>query len=68
MSGYHSKPVGLLNVNNFYLPLTQFLQQVADQGFMKHDYLNTLHISDSPQALMQQFDDYQPKNYDRWAK
>ena len=66
--GYHNKPVGLLNINDFYRPLSHFLQQVADQGFMRHDYLNTLHIRDSPLALLQQFDDYQPKYYDRWAK
>ncbi|HIE0170533.1 TPA: TIGR00730 family Rossman fold protein [Serratia marcescens] len=66
--GYHNKPVGLLNVNGFYRPLSQFLEHVADQGFMRHDYLGTLHISESAQTLLQQFDDYQPKNYDRWAK
>ncbi|MFI8416948.1 TIGR00730 family Rossman fold protein [Serratia sp. NPDC078593] len=66
--GYHSKPVGLLDVNGFYHPLNAFLQHVADQGFMRHDYLSTLHLSDSPQTLLQQFDDYQVKNYDRWAK
>ncbi|PYA94926.1 LOG family protein, partial [Serratia marcescens] len=59
---------GLLNVNGFYRPLSQFLEHVADQGFMRHDYLGTLHISESAQTLLQQFDDYQPKNYDRWAK
>ncbi|KFK94464.1 MULTISPECIES: TIGR00730 family Rossman fold protein [unclassified Serratia (in: enterobacteria)] len=66
--GYHNKPVGLLNVNDFYRPLSGFLQQVADQGFMRQDYLDTLHISDSAQTLLQQLDDYQAKNYDRWAK
>lgn len=59
--GYHNKPVGLLNVNGFYRPLSQFLEHVADQGFMRHDYLGTLHISESAQTLLQQFDDYQPK-------
>ncbi|MNH37518.1 LOG family protein YvdD [compost metagenome] len=66
--GYHNKPVGLLDVNGFYRPLNNFLQHVADQGFMRHDYLGTLHLSESPHTLLQQFDDYQPKNYDRWAK
>ncbi|CAI0779665.1 LOG family protein yvdD [Serratia rubidaea] len=66
--GYHNKPVGLLDVNGFYRPLNHFLQHVADQGFMRHDYLDTLHTSDSASVLLQQFDDYQPKNYDRWAK
>ena len=28
---------------------------------MRHDYLGTLHISESAQTLLQQFDDYQPK-------
>ncbi|MGL6019515.1 MAG: TIGR00730 family Rossman fold protein, partial [Gibbsiella quercinecans] len=35
---------------------------------MRHDYLATLSLSESAQTLLQQFDDYQPKNYDRWAK
>ncbi|GAA3612867.1 TIGR00730 family Rossman fold protein [Gibbsiella greigii] len=66
--GYHSKPVGLLDVQGFYQPLSNFLKHVANQGFMRHDYLATLFLSESAQTLLQQFDDYQPKNYDRWAK
>jgi uncharacterized protein (TIGR00730 family) len=66
--GYHIKPVGLLDVEGFYRPLNDFLRHVADQGFMNHDYLDTLYISEAPQILLCQFDDYQPKKYNRWAK
>ncbi|WP_127956759.1 TIGR00730 family Rossman fold protein [Serratia microhaemolytica] len=66
--GYHSKPVALLDVAGFYQPLSQFLTHVADQGFMRHDYLATLHVSASAEQLLQQFDHYQPTPYDRWAK
>ncbi len=66
--GYHSKPVGLLEVNNFYQPLNTFLRQVANEGFIRPEYLDTLHLSDNPVSLLNQFDNYQPKHLDRWAK
>ncbi|MBS0970897.1 TIGR00730 family Rossman fold protein [Chimaeribacter arupi] len=65
--GYHAKPVGLLDVNGFYRPLNQLLLHMAQQGFVRHDYLQTLHLSESPEVLLRHLDAYQPKNHDRWA-
>lgn len=66
--GYHTKPVALLDVNGFYRPLHAFLQQVADQGFVRHSYLETLFMSGNSEQLLAEMDVYQAKNADRWAK
>lgn len=66
--GYHTNPVGLLNINDFYTPMSSFLQHVVDEGFVRQSYLNTLLVSNSATDLLSQFDQYQPHNLDRWAK
>lgn len=66
--GYHKNPVGLLNIQNFYSPMTHFLQHVVDEGFVRQSYLNTLLISDTAYDLLEKIDSYQPHNLDRWAK
>lgn len=66
--GYHSKPVGLLDVNSFYTPMQTFLQHVVNEGFVRQSYLDTLIVSKEPHQLLAQFDSYQPHNLDRWAK
>ncbi|WP_347254576.1 TIGR00730 family Rossman fold protein [Leminorella grimontii] len=66
--GYHKNPVGLLNIQGFYSPMSTFLQHVADEGFVRQSYLNTLLISDNVQQLLNDIDLYMPHNLDRWAK
>jgi len=66
--GYHKKPLGLIDVADFYQPLNNFLQHVAGQGFMRKEYLDTLQFTESIPELLHYFDTYQPKHLDRWAK
>eukprot|EP00892_Ulva_mutabilis_P000325 jgi/Ulvmu1/10293/UM060_0095.1 len=35
--GYHGKPVGVLNINDFYLHFMRFLDHCQDQGFLRKD-------------------------------
>lgn len=48
----HNKPVGLLNIDNFYTPLYEFLKTACEKGFMKENILNALSISDNIETLM----------------
>ncbi|WP_159564499.1 TIGR00730 family Rossman fold protein [Budvicia diplopodorum] len=66
--GYHTNPVGLLNINQFYTPMNAFLQHVVDEGFVRQSYFNTLLVGNSAADLLTQFDQYQPHNLNRWAK
>jgi hypothetical protein len=55
----HTKPIGLLNIDNFYTPLYTFLEHACQKGFMKKDILDTLSISDNIESLV-----YMMKNKD----
>ncbi|MFC4403097.1 TIGR00730 family Rossman fold protein [Gracilibacillus xinjiangensis] len=36
--GIHSKPIGLLNVNNYYAPLSKLLDHMVTEGFLKEQF------------------------------
>ncbi|MFL9815421.1 TIGR00730 family Rossman fold protein [Stutzerimonas sp. VN223-3] len=65
--GYHSKPLGLLDVNQFYSKLSQFLDHLVDEGFVRAQQRGMLQRSESPQALLQMLNDWQPSTETRWG-
>lgn len=64
--GYHSKPLGLLDINQFYSKLSHFLDHLVEEGFVKPRYRGMLQRSESPQALLQMLSDWQPSADSRW--
>ncbi|HEY9053236.1 MAG TPA: TIGR00730 family Rossman fold protein, partial [Rectinemataceae bacterium] len=50
--GYHSKPVGILNVGGFYNGLLDFLSGMRKQGFVAADVLEDLSVETSGSALI----------------
>jgi len=51
---YHSKPVGLLNVNGFYDPLVEQLQVMKREGFIREAWHKELLIEDDAGKLLEQ--------------
>lgn len=51
--GYHDKPVGLLNVENYYTSMLQFLQSTVTQGFMGAWQMDLIKAGSDIAALMQ---------------
>ncbi len=51
--GYHDKPVGLLNVENYYTSMLQFLQSTVTQGFMGAWQMDLIKADSDIAALMQ---------------
>ncbi len=64
--GYHSKPIGLLNVNGFYDGLLGFLQHAADEGFLRANHAAMLQVSTDPADLVEQLTQWTPQRADRW--
>lgn len=64
--GYHSKPLGLLDTNQFYSKLSHFLDDLVEEGFVKLRYRAMLQRSESPQTLLQQLTAWQPSADSRW--
>ena len=50
--GYHTKPVGLLNVAGFYDHLIAFVAKMAEVGFMRPMHRDILLVADTLDALL----------------
>ena len=48
----HDKPCGLLNINNYYDLLLQFLQHTVDEKFLKAQYHAMLLVEEQPGKLL----------------
>lgn len=50
--GFHSKPCGLLNVNDFYVPLQNMLRAAENEGFLKRPFEESIVWSKKPAELI----------------
>lgn len=51
-TGAHEKPVGLLNVKNYYLPLLAALKHAVQEGFVFQEHLDVLSYDADPHGLI----------------
>lgn len=64
--GLHKKPIGLLNVNNFYDALNQLLLNMVNTGFLKDINYKMLLINNSIEDLLDQMDQYKAPSVGKW--
>ena len=50
--GAHEKPVGLLNVNDFYAPLLAAIDHAVREGFVLTEHRNALYCETDPERLL----------------
>jgi uncharacterized protein (TIGR00730 family) len=50
--GIHRKPIGLLNVQGYYDPLVQFIQQAVSRGFVRAEHLQLFVVEPEPATLL----------------
>lgn len=65
--GYHRKPLGLLDVNQFYSKLSHFLDHLVEEGFVRAQHRGILQRSESPQALLQMLNQWRSSAETRWS-
>jgi hypothetical protein len=58
--GFHTKPVGLLNVDGFYDGLIAFLEHTVQQGFLKAKQAGLLIHETDPAVLLDRFKAFAP--------
>ncbi|MBU3227779.1 TIGR00730 family Rossman fold protein [Clostridium algidicarnis] len=58
--GIHKKPVGVLNVSNFFDPLITLMQNAAKEGFMNQSNIRLLLVSTDPKDLTEKMKNYEP--------
>ncbi len=51
--GVHEKPVGLLNVNDYYAPLLAAIDHAVQEGFVLREHRDALHSASDPAELLE---------------
>ncbi len=58
--GIHKKPIGILNISNFFDPLLHMINNTCTEGFMNVSNIKLISVSDTPLELIKQMKNYVP--------
>ena len=64
--GIHRQPVGLLNVAGYFDGLLAFVDHAVAEGFVRPAHRDLLLVADTPAALLDALDGWQPPDVPRW--
>ena len=56
--GNHDKPVGLLNINNYYTPLLALMDHMMDEGFVLKEHRTSVFVNTAPGQLLDDMANY----------
>lgn len=62
----HKKPIGLLNINNYYSPLLDMIETMIASDFLKEEYRNIVLVSNNIEELISKMESYIPPKNDKW--
>jgi uncharacterized protein (TIGR00730 family) len=63
--GIHSKPCGLLNINQYFRKLMDFLDHTVTERFVEREHRSMILMDDDPERLLRKFEAYQPPLTDK---
>lgn len=66
--GHHEKPVGLLDVEGFFDPLTIFLDRLSSELFMRREHREMLIVESDPARLLDRFETYEAPVVAKWIR
>lgn len=66
--GFHEKPIGLLNINQYFDALIKFLQHSVDQGFIKPIHQQLYRAQSNPDDLLNWMQEYRSPIRDKWTE
>lgn len=62
------KPMGLLDVKDYFSHLVKFFRLGVDEGFVRQEHLDNLMVEDNIEALMSRLKEYKPVTMTKWLK
>ncbi|WP_375740397.1 TIGR00730 family Rossman fold protein [Pseudomonas boanensis] len=65
--GYHDKPLGLLEVNSFYDKLTDFLDHLVEERFVRDQHRGMLQVGGHPSTLLDRLEAWRPSCAPKWV-
>jgi uncharacterized protein (TIGR00730 family) len=68
--GIHQKPIGLLNVRNFFAPLIAMVDHATAEGFIFPEHRQMICLVETPQELLDRMSNHQPpvEAVKRWMR
>lgn len=66
--GLHEKPIGLLNVADYFTPLLNFLDHAAAEKFIRPEHRALIMADTQAPNLLQQLMDYRSPRLERWLR
>ena len=57
-TGAHEKPIGLLNVKDYFAPMLSALKHAVGEGFIFQEHLEALACSPDPEGLLNMLENY----------
>ena len=64
---FHDKPCGLLNIEGYFDHLLQFLDHARNEGFVRPANRRMLLDDSGVYALLEQFEQYEAPNVEKWT-
>jgi uncharacterized protein (TIGR00730 family) len=64
--GLHQKPCGILNINNYYASILNFLDHSVSEGFLKEANLQMIFVDTLIENLLNQFFSFEARSITKW--
>ncbi len=64
----YDKPVGLLNVNNYFNGLLNFLDHCVEEKFVRPEHRNNIVVADKAEDLLQAMEAFEPVMIKKWIE
>jgi uncharacterized protein (TIGR00730 family) len=64
--GIHRKPIGFINVLDYYTPLMTFLDHAVSEKLVRPQHRGIAIVDRDPAAMLQRFRVYTPPNVQKW--
>lgn len=63
-----TKPVGLLNINGFFDPMIDMLDQAVNEKFLRPEHRGILLVDEKEENLLKKMNDFQPVTAEKWIE
>ncbi|MEK2645974.1 LOG family protein [Bdellovibrio sp. BCCA] len=66
--GLHQKPIGVLDVLDYYKPLKELVNKGIEEKFIREQYKDLVVFAESAEDLLKKFSTYQPLDVPKWIR
>ncbi|HAY35267.1 MAG TPA: TIGR00730 family Rossman fold protein [Ignavibacteria bacterium] len=64
--GIHSKPIGILNTDNYFGLLIDFINKAVGEKFVHELYLDMIIVDEDPDSLLIKMEEFKPVGVRKW--